>query len=46
MESMRNAINAGNLGKFREQFLSGYSPPDELTRKLQKERWLNSLRRS
>ena len=46
MESMRNAINAGKLGKFREKFLDGYSPPDELTRKLQKEKWLNSLRRS
>jgi len=45
MESMREAINIGEFGKFRETFWDGYTPPNEATRQIQKEKWLNSLGR-
>ena len=45
MEEMREAIIQGNLSSYRKAFWERYTPPDEETRRIQKEKWLQALGR-
>lgn len=45
MEGMRQAICEGTLGAFRKAFWERYTPPDQETRRIQKEKWLRSVGR-
>lgn len=40
MEEMRAAIEAGTFSSYQEEFLREFVPPDERTRRVQKQRWL------
>ncbi len=43
METMRQAIKEGKLGKFRDKFWSSYKPSDERARLLQRDRWFQRI---
>ena len=45
MEQARAAIEAGRFRDFREELMSRFVPTDEETRRIQKRRWEESLRR-
>ena len=45
MEQARAAIEAGRFRDFREKLMSRFVPTDEETRRIQKRRWEESLRR-
>ena len=45
MEQMRAAIEAGRFKEYRDEFTSRFVPTDEETRRVQKRRWEDSLRR-
>ena len=45
MEEMRTAIQAGTFNSYREEFQKEFVPPDELTRRVQKQKWLAAQRR-
>ena len=45
MEEMRAAIAKGAFAAFRKDFWGRYTPPDEHTRRVQKEKWLQSVGR-
>ena len=40
MEEMRAAVEAGTFSAYREEFLREFVPPDEQTRRVQKQKWL------
>ena len=46
MEEMRAAIIAGEFADYRREFHSRFVPPDERTRRDQKQKWLASFNRS
>ena len=46
MSDMRQAIVDGNFDAFRASFHNTFVPPDEATRRGQKQKWLDSRRRS
>ena len=46
MSDMRQAIVDGNFDAFRASFHDTFVPPDEATRRGQKQKWLDSRRRS
>ena len=46
MEEMRDAIVEGSFESYREGFHERFTPPDEKTRRTQKQKWLDSLKRS
>ena len=45
MEEMRYAIIEGSFEKYRRAFHARFTPPDEETRRIQKKKWLESLKR-
>ena len=46
MHKIRDAIQNGTFGSFKDDFLLNYKPTDERTRLNQKQRWLKSRNRS
>ena len=46
MEEMRSAIMVGSFESYRRGFHERFTPPDEKTRRVQKQMWLDSLKRS
>ncbi|CAI7992390.1 Queuine tRNA-ribosyltransferase [Geodia barretti] len=46
MEEMRAAIAAGEFAEYRREFHSRFTPPDEQTRRDQKQKWLASFGRA
>ena len=46
MEEMRSAIIDGSFEGYRKGFHDRFTPPDENTRRAQKQMWLDSLKRS
>ena len=46
MEEMRAAITSGEFAEYRREFHSRFTPPDERTRHIQKQKWLASFNRS
>ncbi len=46
MEEMRAAILGGRFAQSRAEFLSRFVPPDEETRRIQREKWLESRLRA
>ena len=46
MEEMREAILQGTFADYRKAFNQRFTPPDEATRRAQKQKWLDSLARS
>ncbi len=46
MEEMRQSIAQGTFGSYRKAFRERYTPPDEKTRRIQKEKWLQSVGRT
>ena len=40
MEEMRAAVETGTFSSYREEFLREFVPPDERTRRVQKQKWL------
>ena len=46
MEEMRTAIAAGEFDNYRREFHSRFTPPDEQTRRDQKQKWLASFNRT
>lgn len=44
MEEMRAAILAGDFARYRAEFHSRFTPPDERVRRAQKRKWLQSAR--
>ena len=46
MEEMRDAIAAGEFADYRAEFHSRFTPPDEQTRRDQKQKWLASFNRA
>jgi queuine tRNA-ribosyltransferase len=45
MEEMRAAIEQGRFGEYRDEFIAGFAPTDEQTRRLQKSKWEAAQRR-
>ena len=45
MEEMRAAIEQGRFGEYREEFIAGFAPTDEETRRVQKRKWEAAQRR-
>ena len=45
MEEMRTAIEEGRFGKYRDEFIAGFVPTDEETRRVQKKKWEAAQRR-
>ena len=45
MEEMRAAIVSGEFVEYRREFHSRFTPPDEQTRRAQKQKWLASFQR-
>jgi queuine tRNA-ribosyltransferase len=46
MEEMRAAIATGKFADYRREFHSHFTPPDEQTRRAQKQKWLASFNRT
>jgi len=46
MEEMRVAITEGKFEEYRKEFNQRFTPPDQKTRRIQKQKWLDSLQRS
>lgn len=45
MEELRKSIEVGEFESYRKEFHSHFVPPDERTRRAQKQRWLEAQRR-